>query len=515
MDLSDRVKYISKFCGINHDHSNMIDERQGVVSFNIRLQEEIEIKNCMPSVDIIILTGEAGDGKSRMIRNLWQDLIDNRFNIVSDFSALIESDREKIIEDISNLLSGSENVKKQIIAANVGIFTKTLLKKNVKLLADLTSSQKVKIINFQKRNLAKKHSDEDKTFESIISEFTKYDSLNCRCDLIDQCPFKKNLDNLQNPIVIENIRVLCDALYLMGEHITFRELLSLIAYMATGGKNCETLLRNPDIEIDYYNIFENEIDILLKKFCKLDPAMKNNKGDGVIYINSNGSLTTYKNTKRKDFFEKENDDSYLLLPVDYLGEFISIIKKLHEFPYYLKARGNDNLLIDVKKGLIKLISPQESNLEISFYDTPPKISKNIKTKFTIDINDIELYWNRHDFKFIQGSLLQETGNNSFSLSCKFSDKTVSLNINYTLFKYILSAKNDLYLKEDSEIVEEFGISDFFRKVLKNNSIAYEKMQVIFCEKDTPNIDFELIKYKEKDVFNEQKEKVLIKKISAK
>jgi len=306
MDLSERVNYISKFCGINHDHSNMIDERQEVVSFNIRLQEEIEIKKYMPSVDIIILTGEAGDGKSRMIRNLWQDLIDHGFNIVSDFSALIEKDREIVLEDISNLLSGTKGIKKQIIAANVGIFTKTLLKKNVNLLAELTLSPKVKIINFQNRNLAKKNIDEDKTFESIISKFTNYDSINCSCNLTDQCPFKKNMDILQKTIVIENIRVLCDTLYLMGEHITFRELLSLIAYMTTGGEDCETVQRNPNIIIDYYNIFENEIDILLKKFCKLDPAMKSNNNDGEIYKNSNGSLTTYKNKKRKDFFERAN-----------------------------------------------------------------------------------------------------------------------------------------------------------------------------------------------------------------
>ena len=85
MDLKERVNYISKFCGVNLDHSNMIDERQKEISFNIELKEEIEIKNIMTEVDIIILTGEAGDGKSRMLRNLEKDLFDNGFEIFPDF----------------------------------------------------------------------------------------------------------------------------------------------------------------------------------------------------------------------------------------------------------------------------------------------------------------------------------------------------------------------------------------------------------------------------------------------
>lgn len=511
MDLTERVNFISKFCGVNHDHSNMIDERQKAVLFNIELKEEIEIKNSMSNVDIIILTGEAGDGKSRILRNIEKELVENRFKIISDFSALNKKKRDEIIVQINKLISGDSNINKYIIAANVGIFTKTLLKKDAKLLSELTSNPRVKIINFQKRNLAKKHHDKDKTFESIVSEFIKYDSMNCNCVLKEQCPFKNNMDQLRDPIVIENIRVLCDALYLMGEHITFRELLSLIAYMVTGGKDCESVVKSGS-EIYYYNIFEDNTDILLKKFYKLDPAMKNKIDDRETYKNSNYSLTTFKQTKRKNFFKQKNEDAYASLPVEYLSEFRLIIQKLHEHPYYLMARGNDNLLVNVKKGLIKLISPQETNFEISFYDTPSKMSKEIKTKFTIDINNIELYWNRYDFKFKNEYLPQETENNSFSLSCDLSNQVVSLNINYMLFKYILSAKDGLYLKENSEIVEEFGLSNFFRKVLRYDSNAYKEMQVIFCEKDTPYLDFVLKKYKEKVPFFAFKEKVLIRKI---
>ena len=520
MNLKERVNYISKFCGVNHDHSNMIDERQKEISFNIELKEEIEIKNIMSEVNIIILTGEAGDGKSRMLRNIEKDLYNNGFEIFPDFSALNEEERENIIIDIENLLSDESDEpkeKKYIIAANVGIFTKTLLKKNVELLAKLTSSNKVKIINFQKRNLAKKQNEKDKIFESIIEKFIKYDIEDCNCNLKFLCPFKENLDKLKDPIVIENIRVLCDSLYLMDEHITFRELLSLIAYMATGGEDCKSILKDTNNKnINYYNVFKSSNDILLKKFSKLDPAQKDRIGDNKIYNLNNRkmSLTIYIETKRKYYFEVIHEDAYDFLPIDYLSEFREIIKNLHHNPYYFKARGNNNIFVDVKTGIISLISPQETNLEISFYDTPHRISKEIKTKFNIDINDVELIWNRCDFQFKQGNLSLETENNTFSLSCYLSEKAVSLNINYTLFKYILSAKNGLYLDKNSDIVEEFGLSDFFRKVLKNNSNAYEKMQVIFCEKDTVYIDFELIKYKDKNIFSklDEPKKVMIKKI---
>ncbi len=518
MNLRDKVNCISKFCGISFDHSNMIDERQHEILFNIELNEEVEIKNIMSGVDIIILTGEAGDGKSRMIRNIEKYLNSNEFEVIPDFSALTKKDREEVIKDIKSLLSGEIKVRKKIIAANIGIFTKTLLKVDVELLDNLSTNSKVKIINFEKRNLAQRFGQDDKMFESIIRKFVEYDTISCDCNLKNECPFKKNLDKLQDKNVIENIRVLCDTLYLIGEHITFRELLSLIAYMVTRGEDCVSIMEDSDSkDLSCYNIFELNDDVLFRKFSMLDPVKKSNDIDSEIYQmckENNNPLTAYIAAKRRFFFEKQHEDPYKLLPVDYLSEFRKIIRYLHKKPYYTKARGNDSIFIDVKKGLIKLISPYETNLEISFYDTPNRISKETKTKFNIDINNIELIWNRYDFKFEPEELSNKVENNTFSLSYYSSAKVISLNINYTLFKYIISAKNGLYLDRNSEIVEEFGLADFFRKVLKHNSNAYGKMQVIFSEKDNNYIDFELIKYKEKIMFSDKNgiEKVMIKRI---
>ena len=62
----------------------MVDERRIDETFRVVLSEETEIIENLEHLHFILLTGEAGDGKSHLLRSLGQRLSDYRFQIYQD-----------------------------------------------------------------------------------------------------------------------------------------------------------------------------------------------------------------------------------------------------------------------------------------------------------------------------------------------------------------------------------------------------------------------------------------------
>ena len=255
MNIKDKVRELLKYCSAYQGHVNMMDERRSDQNFQVVLPEEKEIRDNLGNLQFILLTGEAGDGKSRLIRTLLPELKSYNFDIYSDFSAEPEGKKKEIIKRIAGIVEG-EAQDHIIIAANVGIFTRTVLQFQGSLMDKLSGgNDKVKIINFEKRNLAW----DKEVFAQIVQAFLAYDKQPCAdkaCRQCKECMFQKNLDFLQSQQGIESIRVLCDAVSLIGEHITFRELLSMLAYMVTFGEPCEERRKKADAaNCSYENIF--------------------------------------------------------------------------------------------------------------------------------------------------------------------------------------------------------------------------------------------------------------------
>lgn len=112
----------------------MVDERRIDETFRVVLSEETEIIENLEH--FILLTGEAGDGKSHLLRSLGQRLSDYRFQIYQDFSSLSEEKRVMPIDDRQEL------GKKELI----------------KLIADIIegkSEQRIIIAVYDKGNVSK------------------------------------------------------------------------------------------------------------------------------------------------------------------------------------------------------------------------------------------------------------------------------------------------------------------------------------------------------------------------
>ena len=334
MNVKEKVQELLKYCSSYQGHSYMVDERRIDETFRVVLSEETEIIENLEHLHFILLTGEAGDGKSHLLRSLGQRLSDYRFQIYQDFSALPEEKRAMPIDDrqepgkkeliklIADIIEGKSE-QRIIIAANVGIFTKSVLMYHEQLLDMLNKkNDRVKIINFEKRNLA----DDRDAFQQIVESFYAYDGKECQdneCKQCRHCAYEKNIDFLKSTSGIESIRVLCNTIFLMGSHITFRELLSLLAHLVTLGEGCSARREWEYSEKDgFENIFTLTEDKILHKISGMDPAFKRDSftGDGaqreIIYKD----IESCCQEKRLRFFNAEND-KYRFLSVDYLSEF--------------------------------------------------------------------------------------------------------------------------------------------------------------------------------------------------
>lgn len=89
---------------MNDEHSYMYDEIVNVIDFNIEMPEENDIKQNIGKCKVFILTGDAGEGKSRIIRNLKGIFDDNNYKITPDFSELQNAEKEEVLLNVEKAL---------------------------------------------------------------------------------------------------------------------------------------------------------------------------------------------------------------------------------------------------------------------------------------------------------------------------------------------------------------------------------------------------------------------------
>lgn len=502
MNLKEKVQELLKYCSSYQGHSYMVDERRTDEAFRVVLPEEIEIIENLEHLQFILLTGEAGDGKSHLLRSLDQQLTERHFCIYQDFSALPEENRispidhrqeigkKEIIQTIADIVEGKSD-QRIIIAANVGIFTKSVLMYHEKLLDILhQKTKKVKIINFEKRNLA----DNREVFKQIVESFYTYDGKECQdtdCKQCGCCTYKQNIDFLNSPLGIESIRVLCDTIFLMGSHITFREMLSLLAHLVTLGEGCNERKERKCSENDRFeNVFRLTSDKILQTIGRMDPSFKrdstgvNDVDEKKIYKD----IASCRREKRLSFF-KEKNNKYKFLAVDYLSEFQEALHCFDDEPFIASEMIQEGVLYRIKRGIGRLTRRGQSDLAMKVADTPSMLGDDIQTEF--ELGNIDIIWHRFNFDFnrLDVKPQEKVNQNCFGMSYVYpSDEgngeileKITLMIDYRLFRYLMMADEFFYLSHNSKSIEEYTINTFFRKILREKKGAYEKMLVKFID----------------------------------
>lgn len=512
MNIREKVKELLKYCADYQGHTNMMDERRKNYDFNVELPEEKGISAHLNELQFILLTGEAGDGKTHLIHALKEKLTKNGFKLCEDFSAESEDDKKQIVQKVEEIVSGKTE-DCIIVAANVGIFTKTVLMYEPTLIEELNKENpKIKIINFEKRNIA----GDKKVFYQIVQEFLKYDGGNCleeQCIHREHCIYKKNLDMLLSNQGVESVRVLCDVICLIGEHVTFRDLLSLLSYMVTFGETCEQRTVKSDVEnCSYENIFDKmQLNKLFATIGRMDPAFKNTAMNEREY----STIEQCRRAKRQRFFVQEHE-KYPLLAIDYLPQFRNVIHLFQKEPFLDVGMVQDGELYLVKKGLGRIIRRGQSDLSIKVADTPTMLGNDIQTEF--ELGDIDIVWHRYglDFNHLEENTRKAEEENRFCMSYIYQGEedqveAITMVIDYRLFRYLMMAEEYYYLSHNSKSIEEYTINTFFRKIIKKKAGAYEKMIVRFTDQKQRDVcDFSL-KMQKKSILESDKRIIKIRR----
>lgn len=516
MNLRERIENLVRYCGQYQAHGFMIDERNQDTSFDICMPEEKEIRAKIEGLKIILLTGEAGDGKSRLLRNLRPVLTERGFSEpCSDFSALPEAEKKMLINRMQAVLNG-ESREKLFILANIGIFTQAVLQTDMHMMEQLTEGmQGVYVCNFENRNLA----EDAETFQKIVMEFLGYDDTQgCeKCQWAERCAFKESINEILTEQGIDAVRTICNAIYLTGGHVTFRELLSLLAYMVCFGENCAERQKRQEVPLSmreedwdkilYYNVFEKHNDILLNKISCMDPSKKREEKHIGNAEKFNGKRD-YIRQKRKNFFRHEGN-KYQLLNVDYLAEFYKVLEHMNQPPYnYDMAHDKNTELQALKMGIKKMANRGKDDTGLVVTDTPLIFDNQIRTEFML-MQDMNMIWHRYDMQV--GKRTEKPGRmwNGFYLSYLLKGdnsterKLISLLIDYKQFKYLMMCSKDYFMNKNELSVEEYAVNTFYRKILQESKQAYDAIVIRFDDNVGEVCDFSLMKHTSEDIFAEE------------
>lgn len=524
MVLWEKVEQLVRYCGQYQSHGYMMDERNQDNDFHVELPEEQQIKQSIGKLKVILLTGEAGDGKSRILRNVRELIVGQGFSEpCSDFSALSEPEKQELILRLGKVLRGQSR-EKLMILANVGVFTQAVLQTDIEMMEELIGGREdVFIRNFEKRNLA----ENEQVFRQIVDQFLscegECDQWECPC--YGKCAFERNLKKMTQDEGMEAFRVICNTIYLTGGHITFRELLSLLAYLVTFGESCaERMDQAEGLDGEeyavykerrlYYNVFEDSSDLLLRKVANMDPGLKRGS-----YPEEVVTRKDYIHYRRRQFFEPMADpeERYKHLNVDYLAEYYDVLRHIHCPPYYYDTVQDRNpFLQKLKRGINKMCNQGKSDTGLVVTDTPAIFDKKMHTEFLV-IQDMKMIWHRHDLRPDVKEKLADRLWNKFCLSCMAGEesgrKLISLQIDYRQFRYLMMCSEDYFLNRSGMAEEEYSVNTFYRKILETKEHSYDVMNICFDARTEAYCDFSLRIHTEEDWFGggDVKRSIVIKR----
>jgi hypothetical protein len=218
-------------------------------------------------VDLIFLTGDAGDGKTAICAQLKAALGDvlplepvvhfKEWMIVKDASEIAEEDLGKLIDQH---LSGTSGGKRLIVAINEGRLRRvmrhrspvwenvvapaidaSLTEDGAKALDARMKEHRVLVVNFRHRFHVRP------LLTPLLKTWTKpeywEESHECtRCPASTTCPILGNVLSLRQPKAQESLADLLTALHFSGQRLPFRRLQALLALATTGGLHC------PDVQ---------------------------------------------------------------------------------------------------------------------------------------------------------------------------------------------------------------------------------------------------------------------------
>lgn len=285
------VMYLDQFNTLSPNHAKIYDEymlENDTVAYEFRVETAVEktiIQRLESNPGHVILTGNAGDGKTRLCRTIYnhfsiegrleswpsEGIVEcsfdkGRLRIVKDLSELRDDVIERELLRMQSLIEENTEHIYYVIAANEGKLTKFLSQH---------SSLDVLARDVRRRFESYHHNTAtlaiynllDVTssvyLEKVLDEWTKEENWeSCKaCPRQKRCIIHLNHTRMKQPVVKNRMVEQYRMLDFLAIHLTMRELLIHMSYVFTGGYTCIDVLEanyqqiEQQIEKVYYQNF--------------------------------------------------------------------------------------------------------------------------------------------------------------------------------------------------------------------------------------------------------------------
>lgn len=280
------VEFLQRLYRDTSAYSDQLDDTQRA-AINIETPLEGYILQKLQQGISVILTGNAGDGKTHVLKRLREQIEAIGAKVILDASVVHPAE---IIDEWQIALD--TNVPICIAANEWPLFTlirdfgdfpplqavrkqidqQLIYDEKLDATPDIERDGVV-VIDLGKRNHLQKQ-----FFQAALQAVLRDDLYEqcARCHFYKECDTTKNRKLLSNDRVSDRLSELVSRLAVMGYHVTVRELLSTISYMVFGGRVCNTLAKHSGKRSGFYSdqIFSTEaIGNLFDLFREnIDPA---------------------------------------------------------------------------------------------------------------------------------------------------------------------------------------------------------------------------------------------------
>ncbi|GIV64521.1 hypothetical protein A6A03_17705 [Chloroflexus islandicus] len=291
------VAFLNRYTTASPDHEAAFDEYvsngpeppAGSLRLTTKIEQFLTNQFRQPQPPSVILTGNAGDGKTYLCRQIvnvlqgkeperWENLIDQpieyntmRFFIVKDLSELSEEKGKEILLRLSQTLQTPDQRDRYLIAANEGRLRALLstivghkeLKEAIQTQLDQGPAYHQSLIVLNLNRVA------TSTFVPAalawMTDQRNWQACN-ECPIQLKCPIRFNMTRLTAQPVQQRIKMLYEVLERSNEHVTIRDMLIHLAYTISGGFDCTQAQQQVQERADmsylayYENIFGRDDD---------------------------------------------------------------------------------------------------------------------------------------------------------------------------------------------------------------------------------------------------------------
>ncbi|GGG67403.1 hypothetical protein [Paenibacillus radicis (ex Gao et al. 2016)] len=343
------VQYLDQFNVLSPSHAKIYDEYTQTTD-EYRFAIDTKIENFLVSLfeekpRSVIMTGNAGDGKTRLCRTVYERLTGKSLlewpitgiveipfsrgilRIVKDLSELTDAVINEELQCLQDLIQANHSSKfYYLIAANEGKLTK-FLSQNASL-NHLSELVKERFLDHHQNDLHLHLANLQDITSSIyagriIKEWNREENWDAceSCSHMNNCIIRLNHRRMSQESIQEKLIEQYRLLDCLGIHVTMREILIHISYVITGGLTCEQVLyaKYKDVEEqanrayydNFYGVYMKENDSghlgAIRYLRQLDPGQLSISSIDDYLLNGDISGNSYIVEKHQILFDEEID----------------------------------------------------------------------------------------------------------------------------------------------------------------------------------------------------------------